>query len=312
VTRSSFWLDLLAGIAAIVAVVGACIAFHPIGADFRAIYALTAILFFLAGFATGRGFAASLWWKAARLSAGGLLGIATLIMNNGVHRLPVTLGLIPLTIAVSAAGVLTRRDLSAAPGRSLLLAGTTTVFAALVIVVVVPGLSRSSAFETVDRAAPLFHLAVDGPAVIGPADLRGRVTILAFWASWCLPCIRELPELERTYDRFRNDPRVTFYAVDTALLGDQTPENGRHFLEIHHLHLPMAFDTGDASRALGVDALPALFIVGPDGHIRCVHHGYDVSEDMEEAVADRVTQLVKTVPRSPLTRRAARPPGPPA
>jgi thiol-disulfide isomerase/thioredoxin len=289
---AGLWLDVLAGVVAIVVVVGGCIAVHQIGLDFRGIYTLTAVMFFLAGIARGRGFAGNLWWKAARLSVGGFLGIAALIMDNGFHRLPVTLGLIPVAMAVSAAGVVARRDWPAARGRSLGVAGIMAALAAVVILAVVPRMSESSAFDAVDRPVPSFHV-IAGDRSIGPAELHGRVTVLAFWASWCLPCIRELPELDRTYKRFADDSRVAFYAVDTGLLGNQTADDGRRFLERRRLSLPMAFDPGGASRALGVDGLPTLFILDRNGHVRYVHNGYDTSENLEAALAGLIEQLLQ-------------------
>ena len=290
-SRSSVWLDVLAGVVAIAVVVGGSIAFHRIGSDFRGIYTLTAAMFFLAGVARGRGFAGNLWWKAVRVSIGGLLGTAALIMNNGFHRLSVIGGLVVVALAVSAAGVVARRDWPVSRGRSLAVAAMTAALAAIVILAVVPRMSESSAFEALDRPAPAFHV-IAGDRSIGLADLHGRVTVLAFWASWCLPCIRESPELERVYQRFRNNSRVAFYAVDTAFLGDQTAEDGQRFLQNHHLELPMAFDAGEAARALGVDGIPTLFILDGNGRIRYVHHGYDGSESMETALADRIGQLL--------------------
>ena len=286
------WLDVAAGIVAIVLVVGGCIAVHRIGSDFRGIYALTAVLFLLAGVARGRGFTGNLWWKAARLSVGGLLGIAALIMNNGFHRLPVILGLIPLSIAVSASGVVVRRDWPMVRERSLGVSAVTAAVVAIVILAVVPRISGASAFEAVDQPSPPFHLIV-GDRSIGPVELHGRVTILAFWASWCLPCIQEMPELNHAYKRFAADSRVAFYAVDTALLGDQTADDGRLFLERHGVTLPMAFDPGEASRALGVDALPTLLVFDRNGHVRYVHHGYDTSENLEDGLADRIGLLLR-------------------
>jgi thiol-disulfide isomerase/thioredoxin len=286
------WLDILAGVVAIVVVVGGCIAVHQIGLDFRGIYTLTALAFFLAGVACGKAFAGNLWWKAARLSVGGLLGIAALIMNNGFHRLPVTLGLMPVAMAVSAAGVVARRDWPAARARSLGVAAIMAALVAIIILAVVPRMSGSTAFEAVDRPSPPFQV-IAGDRSIGPVELRGRVTVLAFWASWCLPCIRELPELDRTYKRFADDSRVAFYAVDTGLLGNQTADDGRRFLERRRLSLPMAFDPGEASRALGVDGLPTLLILDRNGRVRYVHHGYDASENLETALAGRIEQLLQ-------------------
>jgi len=286
------WLDILAGVAAIVAVVGGCIAVQQIGLDSRGIYTMTAVMFFLAGVARGRGFSGSLWWKAVRLSIGGLLGIGALIMNNGSHQLPLTLGLMPLAMAVSAAGVVVRRDWGAARGRSAAVAAIMAALVALTILAIVPRMSASSAFDRLDRPAPAFQM-IAGNRSVGPADLHGRVTVLAFWASWCLPCIHEMPELQRSYQRFRDDPRVAFYAVDTGVFGNQTSEDGAHFLRSRKLDIPMAFDSGEAARGFGVDGIPALFILDRDGHIRYIHHGYDSAEDLRAALAGRIEQLLQ-------------------
>jgi len=164
------------------------------------------------------------------------------------------------------------------------------VLAALGVYFLVPRVSSSSAFDTLDRVSPPFRLAVDGGA-IGPAELRGRVAVLAFWASWCLPCGRELPDLQQVYRRFRSDPRVAFFAVDTGW-GDETAEAGSRFLARRHLDLPMAFDRGEAARALGVDGLPTLVVIDQHSRVRLVHHGFDVSEDMAGALIGRVENLL--------------------
>jgi len=89
-------LDVFSGVIAIVAVVGTCMASRAIGFDFRAIYALTAAAFFLAGFARGRpgrppGMASGTGqrWR--------FLGTAALVMNNGPHLLFLQIGLVLMT-----------------------------------------------------------------------------------------------------------------------------------------------------------------------------------------------------------------------
>jgi len=283
-------MDVGAGVVAIVVVVGSSIASHRIGSDFRGIFALTAAAFFLAGFARGGAFTGSLAWKAARLSVGGLLGTAALIVNNGLHRLSVLVGLALTAFAVSAAGVIARKHWRSRRPLSIGVIAISLGIAALGIFLLVPMVSSSSAFDTLNRTSPPFRLAVDD-RTIGPAELRGRVAVLAFWASWCLPCTRELPELQRVHRRFQSDPRVAFFAVDTGW-GDETAEAGRKYLAGRHLELPMAFDQGQAAKALGVDGLPTLVVIDQRNRVRLVHHGFDVSEDMAGELISRVEKLL--------------------
>jgi thiol-disulfide isomerase/thioredoxin len=286
----SSWLDVAAGVVAIVVVVGSSFASRQIGPDFRGIFALTAAAFFLAGVARGGASTGSLAWKTVRLSVGGLLGTAALIMNNGLHRLSILVGLALTALAVSAAGVIARKHWHSDRSLSIRTIAISLVIAAPGIYLLVPKVSSSSAFDTLNRPAPPFRLAV-GDRDIGPAELRGRVAVLAFWASWCLPCIRELPELQQVYRRLQNDPRVAFLAVDTGW-GDETAEAGRSCLARRHLDLPMAFDRGEAAQALGVDGLPTLVIIDQRSRVRLVHHGFDVSEDMPGVLVDRIEELL--------------------
>jgi len=284
------WLDVTAGLVAIVAVVGSSMASHHIGSDFRGIFALTAAAFFLAGFARGGVSTGSLGWKAARLSVGGFLGTAALIMNDGLHRLSILLGLALMAFAVAAAGVIARKHWHSDRALSVRVIATSVALAALIVSVLVPRVSSASAFDTGNRPSPPFEL-VAGDRAIGPAELRGQVAILAFWTSWCLACGRELPELQQVYQRFRSDPRVAFLAVDTGW-GEETAEAGRRYLAGHHLEIPMAFDRGDAAQALGVDGLPTLVILDQRSRVRLVHHGFDASEDMPAALTSKIEELL--------------------
>jgi peroxiredoxin len=102
--------------------------------------------------------------------------------------------------------------------------------------------------------------------------------------------MEEMPELQRVYTRFQSDPGVAFLAVDTGWEGE-TPEMGKRRLAQHHLSIPVAFDSGSAAKALGVDGLPTLFLIDRNGNVRYVHHGYDTSEHLEQALAAEIEKL---------------------
>jgi thiol-disulfide isomerase/thioredoxin len=284
-------MDIAAGVVAIVLVVGSSMAWHRIGSDFRGIFALTAAAFFLAGFVRGGVARGSLGWKAVRLSVGGFLGTGALIVNNGLHRLSILVGLALVALAVSAAGAVARENWRKNRSHSLRVVAISLAASALVVLVAVPRISSSSAFDSLNRATPEFVLVADPGMPIGPAQLHGRVAVLAFWASWCLPCRQELPELQEVYRRFRNNARVAFFGVDTGW-GDETAAAGRIYLARQHLDLPLAFDKGEAAQALGVDGLPTLVIIDQHGRVRFVHHGYDVSEDLKDGLTGRIGELL--------------------
>lgn len=104
------------------------------------------------------------------------------------------------------------------------------------------------------------------------ASLRGHPLLVNFWATWCAPCVVELPLLDRFYDGHRADGwQVLALAVDT-------PDAVRAFLVERRLRMPVAL-AGDAglmlSRTLGnsAAALPFTALFAADGTLRKRHLG---------------------------------------
>jgi peroxiredoxin len=145
--------------------------------------------------------------------------------------------------------------------------------------------------EQVNRPAPSFSLVtLDGKSVTS-TDLRGRVVVLAFWATWCLPCRQELPDLQKVYEQYEGDSNVAFYAVGGPW-GDDTAEKESTFAKQKKLNMPLAFDSHGTAQALGVSTFPSLIILDGAGRIRLVHSGYDASEHLAQHVSKEVGALV--------------------
>lgn len=66
----------------------------------------------------------------------------------------------------------------------------------------------------VGEAAPEFTLRLIDDSSVSLSELRGRVVVLNFWATWCVPCKRELPLLD-TYYKLRKDAGLSVYAITT-------------------------------------------------------------------------------------------------
>ena len=94
-------------------------------------------------------------------------------------------------------------------------------------------------------------------------QLRGKVVVLNFWATWCPPCVEELPSLQALNDG------ATDHRVVLAVNVKETPGRVRRYLEASVLDLPTLFDRkGDWGRRLGIQVLPTTLVVGPDGKPR--------------------------------------------
>ncbi|MBV9281190.1 MAG: redoxin domain-containing protein [Chloroflexi bacterium] len=116
----------------------------------------------------------------------------------------------------------------------------------------------------VGQPAPDFTL----PLLTGrPAHLRalrGQIVFLNFWATWCQPCTRELPELNRAYETYRGRGL-------TVLAIDQHEDAGtvRSYLRAHHLSLPVAIDPdGNVAATYQVYGTPTSLFVDRGGLIR--------------------------------------------
>jgi peroxiredoxin len=100
-------------------------------------------------------------------------------------------------------------------------------------------------------------------------QLQGKVVLVNFWATWCPPCIEEMPAMERLW-RKHKDAGFVLVAVSV----DTDPQKVTPFVNEHKLTFPVAFDTKMATAdRYGVRALPSSFIVGRDGTLAALALG---------------------------------------
>jgi peroxiredoxin len=123
----------------------------------------------------------------------------------------------------------------------------------------------------VNRPAAPFRLKNLAGQDVALTDYRGKTLILAFWATWCLPCRTELEELNRLADRFRDDPRaalVTISVDDTAsVVSDFASKSGYRF--------PILKSDGTVESAYTQSTIPQLYVIDPLGNIRFQVTGFE-------------------------------------
>jgi thiol-disulfide isomerase/thioredoxin len=125
---------------------------------------------------------------------------------------------------------------------------------------------RAGAPQTVGYLFPAVPLAnLTGKDVVSPDALRGKARVVNFWATWCEPCRKEMPSLQRLHQLA--DPAklsVIGFSVDTDL------NLAREFLLQHKLTFPNYSDAEQklARDALMVQAFPVTFLVAADGTVR--------------------------------------------
>lgn len=101
------------------------------------------------------------------------------------------------------------------------------------------------------------------------ADHKGKVILLDFWATWCVPCQTEIPRFVTWQDKYR---RQGFQVIGISL--DDGPKPVREFYRKFHMNYPVAMGNEKVARAYGgILGLPANFVIGRDGQIRAMHLG---------------------------------------
>lgn len=149
------------------------------------------------------------------------------------------------------------------------------------------GLVRANSEPREKGTAPDFSIIGFDGRTAKLSDLRGKVVIVNFWASWCPPCREEAAYLEQTWRKYK-DQGVVFIGVDWVDTNKEALAYIKEF-DITYLNGP---DTGthiaDAYRIKGV---PETFYVAKNGELRGVHIGPLQSPELDE----KIEELLKEV-----------------
>ena len=124
------------------------------------------------------------------------------------------------------------------------------------------GCDRGARPELVGRSAPDFTVS-DSQRTVSLHDYQGQVVVLNFWASWCAPCIEEMPSLIQMQHTMRD--RVTVLAVAT----DHDPDTYKKFVRDHNVDLITVNDPAQKSSDIyGTFGWPETYIIDRKGIIR--------------------------------------------
>lgn len=161
-----------------------------------------------------------------------------------------------------------------------------TVVAAMILIAVsgwycvfyIPVQMQRALTHTGNGVAPPFTLQPISHSLVPTRFTPAKILVLDFFATWCSPCIAELPELERIRADLQTRRDIEFVLVGTNT-GGGTPDRIRAFAQHRRISLPIAFDPEQATmRAFGLTGFPNLVVIDRTGHARLTHTGYNSSE----------------------------------
>jgi peroxiredoxin len=135
---------------------------------------------------------------------------------------------------------------------------------AFAIAALILGVTAQRIFSGLKEAPEVRFSMLDG-RLVNMSDLRGRVTLINFWATSCVPCVREMPQLGSTYLKYKAQG---FETVGVAMDYDP-PALVKDFALRFKLPFAIAFDArGEIARRFGdVRAVPASFVIDKRGRI---------------------------------------------
>ncbi|NNE64659.1 MAG: TlpA family protein disulfide reductase [Gammaproteobacteria bacterium] len=109
------------------------------------------------------------------------------------------------------------------------------------------------------------------------SELTGNVVLINFWASWCGPCVKEMPLLNKIHKKYE--------PLGFTVLGvnvEQDSDNARAFLASNGVDFPILLDSKNlVTQQYDVIAMPTTVLVDRDGKIRFVHKGYKSGDEAQ-------------------------------
>ncbi len=168
---------------------------------------------------------------------------------------------------------------------------------------------KKAEHELVDQPAPDFTLTIlDGPGKtrhVTKADLAGKVVLLDFWATWCGPCLTELPDIQKLiadYAKAKKPVVVVAVSIDQADDGDvdevralveKTLKEKEIFVQVAPVGSVALDPSATIARAYKAQAIPQLVVIDAKGNVRHVHVGVTERHVLIEEIDGLLGEAVK-------------------
>jgi len=279
--KSILW-DILVGI------ISAIIAFFILE-NFKLNIALIAFSPFpvLAGFIRGKIPVGNIFIKTILMNL--LFFVLIMPIMNGVFHLIL---LLAIALIGTILGIYTRLNLSSS---TIKVVGFLSLFSLSVLSIgsfALPAYLDVMMWDKVNKEATPFTLVTLDGDTIHSSAYEDKVIIMSFWATWCAPCKKQFPVMEKLYKENKDNTNVAFFIVHSQI-GRDTYEKAMRYINQSDYDLPFVNDLeGTTYKSFDVYALPHLIIIDKEGSIRYTHTGYNESEKFYEKINENLDILL--------------------
>lgn len=99
-------------------------------------------------------------------------------------------------------------------------------------------------------------------------QFKGKVLFINFWATWCPPCVGEMPQIQSLYDKFKDDEDIQFFLVT-----NETTQTVQKFLEKRSYDFPVFISEYRSPQIFQSNSIPVTFIISKNGKIKVKESG---------------------------------------
>ncbi len=251
---------------------------------FTVVQTLVAIL--LGGFALGyirQGEEGKTISKAAKLSVGHLF-MAALMLFQWTHFTLFIMGFVAVY-----AGIIIELKVKE-PKKKLMFIAAFLVPTIALAIWVFPHFISAQLSSKRTGFMPSAQLLKSDSTFFSTDELKHKIVIMDFWATWCVPCMEEMNNLQANWNRL-DTAGVEFLFVNAGS-ERETFEKFQQFTDTTSFQFPFVHDVeSEFTRTNRISAFPTLLIIDAEGTIRYQHVGYYKGEDIVGYLNDKITEL---------------------